>query len=112
MLELADIQSGALYPRPSPYAGTYILIRIDDRTAGRELLQRLIPAVSPATDPAHPDHDAWISVALTFQGMQALGLPQESLDSFAPEFRQDLTLVRPDYIEWILTPARSRLLSV
>jgi len=33
-LELHDIQAGALYPRPSPYAGAYILLRIDDRRAG------------------------------------------------------------------------------
>ncbi len=38
MLELEDIQSGVLRPRPSPYAATYILLRIDDRKAGRELM--------------------------------------------------------------------------
>ncbi len=32
-LELDDIQSGALHERPSPYVGTYILLRIDDRLA-------------------------------------------------------------------------------
>jgi hypothetical protein len=41
ILELGDIQSGALLARPSPYSGTYILLRIDDRRAGRELLRRL-----------------------------------------------------------------------
>ena len=40
-LELDDIQSGALHERPSPYAGTYLLLRIDDRAAGRELVRRL-----------------------------------------------------------------------
>jgi deferrochelatase/peroxidase EfeB len=90
MLELADIQSGAVHPRPSPYAGAYILLRIDDRRAGREVLRRLIPAVAPATDPAHAGQDAWISVALTFQGLKALGVPQDSLDSFPPEFRQGM----------------------
>ena len=34
-LELDDIQSGVLRPRPSPYAATYLLFRIDDRAAGR-----------------------------------------------------------------------------
>ena len=29
-LELDDIQAGALRPRPSPYAGAYFLLRIDD----------------------------------------------------------------------------------
>ena len=90
MLELADIQSGALHPRPSPYVGTYLLIRIDDRRAGRELLRRLIPAVSPATDPAHAGQEAWVSVALTFEGLKALGVPPDSLESFPPEFRQGM----------------------
>ena len=49
VIELDDIQSAALHPRPSPYVGCYILLRIDDRRAGRELLRRLIPAVAPAT---------------------------------------------------------------
>jgi len=33
-LELDDIQSGVLRPRPAPYAATYIVFRIDDRKAG------------------------------------------------------------------------------
>ena len=40
-LELDDIQAGALYERPSPYVGTYLLLRIDDRADGRELVRRL-----------------------------------------------------------------------
>jgi hypothetical protein len=32
-LELDDIQGGALRPRPSPYVGVFILLRIDDRRA-------------------------------------------------------------------------------
>ena len=39
-LNLGDIQSGVLRPRPSPYAATYIGLRIDDRKAGRELMRR------------------------------------------------------------------------
>ncbi len=34
--------------------------------------------------------DAWLSVAFTYRGLEALGVPQESLDSFAPEFRQGM----------------------
>jgi Dyp-type peroxidase family len=88
--ELADIQSGALHPRPSPFAGAYILIRFDERRAGCELIRRLIPAVSPATAPAHAGHEAWVSVALTFQGLKALGVPEESLNSFPLEFQQGM----------------------
>lgn len=89
-LELADIQSGALHPRPSPYAGTYIVLRIDDKHAGREVLRRLIPVLMPATDPAHVDREAWVSAALTFQGLKALGLPQDALDTFPLPFKQGM----------------------
>ena len=41
VLEFDDIQSGVLRPRPTPYAATYVLFRIDDRKAGRELMRRL-----------------------------------------------------------------------
>jgi hypothetical protein len=33
-LELDDIQSGVLRPRPSPYAATYLLFSIDERGGG------------------------------------------------------------------------------
>ena len=48
-LELDDIQSGALHERPSPYVGTYLLLRIDDRAAGRELVRRLHDVVDSGT---------------------------------------------------------------
>ncbi len=35
-------------------------------------------------------NDAWITVAFTYQGLKALGVPQQSLDSFAPEFQQGM----------------------
>jgi Dyp-type peroxidase family len=89
-LELDDLQSGVLHPRPSPYVGTYLLLRIDDRAAGRELVRRLHPVVSAGQPPSAPARGAWVTVAFTYQGLQALGVPQESLDSFAPEFRQGM----------------------
>lgn len=89
-LELNDIQSGAVRPRPTPYAATYLLLRIDDRKAGREFLRRASEAVATAADPASPVADTWISVGLTYQGLKALGVPEASLDSFAPEFKQGM----------------------
>ena len=40
-LELDDIQFGVLHQRPASYVGTYLLLRIDDREAGQELIGRL-----------------------------------------------------------------------
>jgi len=89
-LELDDIQSGALHERPSPYVGTYLLLRIDDRRAGRELVRRLRPVVDSGRPSSDPARDAWVTVAFTYQGLSALGVPQDSLVSFAPEFQQGM----------------------
>lgn len=89
-LELEDIQSGALSPRPSPYAATYVLLRIDEARSGRELLRRLCSVVTSAAEPERAGHDTSVTVALTFEGLKALGTPQASLDSFAWEFRQGM----------------------
>lgn len=89
-LELDDIQGGVLHERPSPYVGAYLLLRIDDRWAGRELVRRLHPIVNSGRPSSDQAPEAWITVAFTYQGLKALGVPQGSLDSFAPEFRQGM----------------------
>lgn len=89
-LELDDIQSGVLRPRPSPYAATYIILRIDEARAGRELMRRLSEVVTSVAAPESRSGDTWVSVALSYQGMKALGVPQASLDSFAWEFQQGM----------------------
>src|SRR5438046_8634298 len=89
-LELDDIQSGALHERPTPYVGRYLLLRIDDRAAGRELVRRLHPFVDSGRPSADPAHDAWITVAFTYHGLKALGVPEGSLGSFSPEFHRGI----------------------
>jgi Dyp-type peroxidase family len=86
-LELDDIQPGVLHERPSPYVGTYLLLRIDDRADGRELVRRLHRLIDAQQDFADPSQETSITVAFTYEGLKALGVPQASLDSFAPEFR-------------------------
>jgi Dyp-type peroxidase family len=87
VLELDDIQRGVLHPRPSPYAGTYLLLRIASPEAGRRLVDRLLPLVASAASPLDREDGMSLAVAFTYPGLAALGVPQESLDSFAPEFR-------------------------
>jgi Dyp-type peroxidase family len=88
-LELGDIQAAALMPRPNPYAGAYWALRIDDRHAGRELLRRLIPLLDPVAsfDPGRP---VSLGVGLSFAGLEAIGVPAESLATFPPEFQQGM----------------------
>jgi len=90
LLELDDIQSGVLRPRPAPYVATYIALRIDERDAGRELMSRVANVVTSAANPASPLADTGVSVALTYHGFKALGVPQASLDAFSWEFRQGM----------------------
>jgi len=86
-LEFDDIQRGVLHQRPSPYVGTYLLLRIDNPDAGRRLVQRLCPVVEFAQSSSDLAQNASISVGFTYQGLKALGVPRDSLASFAPEFR-------------------------
>ncbi|MGW1157819.1 Dyp-type peroxidase [Streptomyces sp. NPDC002513] len=89
-LELDDIQRGALSPRPTPYAATYLVFRVDDRSQGRELMRRASAAATSAADTSSPLGDTWVSVAVTYWGLEALGVPRSSLDTFAWEFRQGM----------------------
>ena len=89
-LEFDDIQRGVLHQRPSPYVGTYLLLRIDNPDAGRRLVQRLCPVVEFAQSSSDLAQNASISVGFTYQGLKALGVPRDSLASFAPEFRQGM----------------------
>jgi Dyp-type peroxidase family len=88
-MELDDIQAGALRPRPTPYSGVYLGLRIDDRQAGRDVLGRLIPALDSVAS-FDPGRQVSLAVALTFRGLQALGVPAESLATFPREFRQGM----------------------
>ena len=95
-LELDDIQAAALMPRPNPYAGAYLALRIDDRHAGRELLRRLIPLLEPVSS-FDPDRPVSLGVGLSFAGLEAIGVPAESLATFPSEFQQGMA-ARADYI--------------
>ena len=90
VLDLEDIQATVLRKRPIPYFGAYFLLRIDDPDDGREMLRRLAPKVASAAARERPADAARINVALTFQGLKALGVPRASLESFSPEFQQGM----------------------
>ncbi len=85
-LDLDDIQATVLRARPEPYFGTHAIIEITDQAAGKALLGRLAPRVTSA---AHWDEPApsWLALAISYRGLVALGVPQESLDSFPANFR-------------------------
>jgi len=86
MLELDEIQAVILRQRPAPYFGTHVLLRVDDARAGREFLRRISPHVDSAAGWWKPA-DAWLSVGISHAGLEAIGLPKESLQSFPETFR-------------------------
>jgi Dyp-type peroxidase family len=88
-LELDDIQATVLRPRPEPYFGTHFLLRIDNAAAGREVLRKIQPHIASAANWWRAG-DAWASVALTYAGLEALEIPQDSLRSFPESFRQGM----------------------
>jgi len=89
-LEISDMQATILRPRPSPYKGEYVVLRIDEAAQGREMLRRIIPYVATSEDWWVSSIPAWLGIAFTYQGLKALGLPKASLDSFPEEFRQGM----------------------
>ena len=88
-LELDDIQAGALFERPSPYVGRYLMLRITNRADGRELVRRL-HRIATAARMTDTTDDTSLTVGFSYRGLEALGVPQTSLDSFAPEFREGM----------------------
>ena len=89
-VDASDIQAAVLRPRPKPYRGEYVILRVDDAGQGREMVRRILPYVAPADEWWVPSLPGWLGIAFTFEGLKALGVPRPSLDSFPIEFRQGM----------------------
>ena len=85
-LDLQEIQATVLRPRPAPYFGMHVLLRVDDARAGREFLRRLSPHIASSAkwwDAAK----TWLAVGISYAGLESLEVPKESLQSFPEAFR-------------------------
>ena len=67
-LEMSDTQAIVLRPRPSPYKGEFIVLRVDDQTQGRKMLRRIIPHVATS--------DAWWKPTLSVKDILAFTVPR------------------------------------
>src|SRR5215467_2102243 len=85
-LELHEIQATVLRPRPAPYFGTHVLLRIDDAQAGRAFLRRLTPHIASSAN-WWDATKTWLDVGISYGGLEALGVPKDSLQSFPEAFR-------------------------
>ena len=85
-LELHEIQAIVLRQRPAPYFGTHVLLHVDKPEAGREVVRRLIPHIDSAAN-WWSESKPWLSIGISHAGLEALGVPQDSLQSFPEAFR-------------------------
>ena len=85
-MQLKDIQSIVLRERPAPYFGTVVALKINNADVGKQMLAQVLPHVTGSED-WHKDMQATLSIVMTYEGLQALGVPQSSLDSFPESFK-------------------------
>jgi len=92
MLEIDDIQH-ILLTRTPAITGRYEFLSFDTAEGGRAWLSELTGLVQSAADVSATmeESDRWITVAFTWSGLRALGVPDESLATFPEAFREGMT---------------------
>src|SRR5262249_40436415 len=85
-LELHEIQATVLRQRPAPDFGAHVILSVEDARAGREVLRRLTPYIDSAAG-WRIAANAWLGIGISYTGLQTLGVPRESLESFPEAFR-------------------------
>src|SRR5262245_25019774 len=90
MLELDDIQH-ILLTRTPALTGRYVFLKFGSAEAGRAWLREILTTVRSAADVGVDESNrSWVTVALTWNGMRALGLDEETLATFPAEFQQGM----------------------
>jgi Dyp-type peroxidase family len=91
VLDLDDIQH-ILLTRTPAMTGRYEFLTFDRADAGRAWLSEMLTTVQSAADAAASmDASArWVTVAFTWTGLRALGVPEQSLATFPAEFREGM----------------------
>lgn len=90
-LELDDIQH-ILLTRTPAITGRYEFLTFDNGEGGRAWLSALLDKVQSAADvrATMDSADRWVTLAFTWQGLRALGVPEESLATFPDAFREGM----------------------
>ena len=90
-LELDDIQH-ILLTRTPAITGRYEFLSFDNAAAGQAWLTEMLVTVQSATD-ARDTLDRskrWVTLAFTWNGLRALGVPDDALATFPDEFREGM----------------------
>lgn len=90
-LDLDNIQH-ILVTRTPAMTGRYEFLSFDDPAGGRAWLSELLDTVQSASDARKTmdSQDRWITLAFTWHGLRALGVPEDSLASFPDAFREGM----------------------
>src|SRR3954465_8573151 len=86
MLELDDVQH-FLVARTPALAARYEFLSFRDARQGRQWLSGILDKVGTAGTVNADGDSRWVTVALTWNGLAAMGLDAASLASFPEEFR-------------------------
>jgi len=91
MLELDDIQHILLMRVPA-LTGRYEFLSFRSTTGGRTWLSAIKEKVQSAAEvrASVEKEKRWVTVALTWNGLRALGVDEDSLATFPEEFRQGM----------------------
>ena len=90
-LELDDIQH-ILLTRTPAMTGRYEFLTFDTPEGGRAWLSALLDRVQSAADATETMDSSrrWITLAFTWTGLRALGVPEDALATFPDEFREGM----------------------
>src|SRR5881394_2653788 len=89
-LEFEDIQHFLIHRSPA-LAARYEFLTFRTPSAGRAWLRAITEKVTTAAAVRSGQLDArWVTVALSWNGIRALGVDDQSLASFPEEFRQGM----------------------
>lgn len=87
--DLRDIQGNILTDYSAGFS-TYLFYRIDLPEAARRWLKALVANITTEEQFSKEKPNSMLNVAITFQGLKALGLPPKSLSSFPIEFQEGM----------------------
>lgn len=88
-VDLEDIQGNVLRGYTYPTAA-YIFLRVDDVPRAKALLGRMLPRITSGVPWEEEAPATAIQIALTYAGLERVGVPADILATFPEEFRQGM----------------------